>query len=172
MHTAIIEFDPLADAVRTAAEHDDLFLLFRRGLALFFIGGVHVGRGRGKLGGTGIHALVYRTHLGRMAPPARLLFRHSHQLRQTAIGKPLALPGAPGIGRGLFPAVFRDRLFGTDQIRDLRQKPGVDVTQIMNFLLAHAGTEGVGHMPDTFRARHAQRRGQPFAHLVLVLRRV
>ncbi len=63
---AIVELDALADAVRAAAEDDHLALSRRLGLAfgrvfaVALVAGIHVGRGRGELGGAGVDALVDR----------------------------------------------------------------------------------------------------------------
>src|SRR6202023_1846114 len=60
---AVVELDPLADAVGTAAEDDD-FLAFggiglagRRAVAAF-IGGIHVGRRAGEFRRTGVDTFV------------------------------------------------------------------------------------------------------------------
>jgi hypothetical protein len=56
---AIIELDPLADAVRTAAENDDPLLVARRRQFVFdFVGAVVIRRVGFELGRTGIDALV------------------------------------------------------------------------------------------------------------------
>ena len=67
VHAAIIKLDTLADAVWTAAQYHDFFLIAGGGFALFFVAGIHVsGVGR-KLGRTGVHAFVNRTHLQGLA---------------------------------------------------------------------------------------------------------
>ena len=111
VHAAVIELDALTDAVRPATEHDDLFLLLGRGLALLLVGGVHVGRGRGKLGGATVDALVHRPHLERVPPAAHLLLAHRQQLGQATIGEALALPGAQVGGRRLLLRRW-DRVLG------------------------------------------------------------
>ena len=65
---AIVELDALPDAVRPAAEDDDLAAVGRRGLALGlaeagrFVGRVHVGRHRLELGGAAVDPLEHRMH--------------------------------------------------------------------------------------------------------------
>ena len=49
VHAAVVELDALADAVRPAAQHHDLLLRRRLGLALFLVGRVHVGGVGGEL---------------------------------------------------------------------------------------------------------------------------
>ena len=73
---AIVELDALADAVRAAAEDHDLLLVGRRGLVggrageRRLVGRIHVGGGRGELGGAGVDALEHRPHAERAAPLA------------------------------------------------------------------------------------------------------
>src|SRR5690606_960367 len=53
MHAAVVKLDALADTVRATAQYHDLVAAGRIGLALFFIGRVHVGGVGGELGGAG-----------------------------------------------------------------------------------------------------------------------
>ena len=62
MHTAIIEFDALTDAIRAAAQHHDLVVCGGIRLALQLVGGIHVCGRRGKLRRAGIDALERRFH--------------------------------------------------------------------------------------------------------------
>ena len=71
---AIVELDALADAVRPAAEDDDLLLVGgraprRRSAARErrLVGRIHVGGGRGELGGAGVDPLEHRPHAERAA---------------------------------------------------------------------------------------------------------
>ena len=157
MHAAVIELDALADAVRAATEDDDLFLFLGLGFALLFIRGVHISRGRGELGGAGIHALVHRSHLGGVAPLAHLLFGDAEQLRQTTVGETLALPRAQAVGGRLAFALTLDLFLDLDQFRNLRQKPGVNVRECVDLLEVEALAEGIGQVPDALGAGNAQR---------------
>ncbi len=58
VHAAVVELDPLADAVRAAAEDHDLLFLRRPRLVFPVIGRVVVGRVGLELRGAGIHQLV------------------------------------------------------------------------------------------------------------------
>ena len=68
---AIVELDALADAVGAAAEDDDLLAVGRARLVgdgageRHLVGRVHVGGGRGELGGAGVDALVDRMDVER-----------------------------------------------------------------------------------------------------------
>ena len=69
---AVVELDPLADAVRTRAEDHHRVARVRRGLVLFLVGRVVVRRVRLELGGARVDALVDRTHAcARRAPRLR-----------------------------------------------------------------------------------------------------
>ncbi len=57
VHAAVVEFDPLADAVRARAQDDDLGTRGGRRLVLLFVCGVEVGRVGFELGGAGVHGL-------------------------------------------------------------------------------------------------------------------
>ena len=61
MHTAIIEFDSLADADGAAPDNHGLLPFQGQGLVLLVIGAVVIGCDRLKLCGTGINRLVNGT---------------------------------------------------------------------------------------------------------------
>ena len=94
MDAAVIEFNPLTDTVRATAQYHDLFLIGRVGFALVFISRVHISGVGGEFGGTGIHALVNRTHTQGMAALAHGLLGGLGQISQTAIREALALEEA------------------------------------------------------------------------------
>ena len=60
VHAAVVELDPLADAVGPAAEDDDALALAGQGLVLVLVGRVEVGRLGFELGGAGVDRLVDR----------------------------------------------------------------------------------------------------------------
>ncbi len=93
MDTAIVKFDPLADAVWPAAQDDhflavgDVCLAFRLVQAIAFIAGIHI-RGRaGKFACTGVDPLIDRADIQRMARLGHSRFFLTRQLRQTHVGK-------------------------------------------------------------------------------------
>ena len=65
MDAAVIEFDTLPDAVRPAAQNDDLLavarigLVFRLAKARGFVGRIHVGRDRLEFGSTAVDPLEH-----------------------------------------------------------------------------------------------------------------
>ena len=131
MHAAVVELDALADAVRAAAQHHDLLLVGRLGLALVLVGRVHVGGVGRELGGAGVHALVHRAHAQGAALVAHRPCRWSSA-------------GAPGGGRRS-PCCLSVRSVGSsmsssvvvsssssifDDLLDLHQEPRVDLGQV------------------------------------------
>ena len=84
-----------ADTVRPAAQHHHFRpVVGRVGLALFFIGGVHVGGVGGEFRRAGIHALVHRMQAVAVAQLANFALGDAGQLGQTGIGEALAFQGA------------------------------------------------------------------------------
>ena len=87
---AIVELDALADAVRPAAEDDDL--LARRDLRLgarlagegHLVGRVHVGGGRGEFGRACVDALVDRVHAEPVAQRGDVRLRRCSSARRGA----------------------------------------------------------------------------------------
>ena len=79
VHAAVVELDPLADAVGAGAEDHHLGPVVRLALVLLAEGRVEVGGGRRELGGAGVDPLVD-------APHARLLRRgRASELRLRAV---------------------------------------------------------------------------------------
>src|SRR5690606_41579422 len=60
--TAIVELNPLPDAVGATAKNDDLLAISGCRFAFVLVGRVHVGGFGGELGCAGIDALVHRAH--------------------------------------------------------------------------------------------------------------
>ena len=94
---AIVELDALADAVRAAAENDDLVFVRRRRLIggaageRRLVGRIHVGGRRGEFGGAGVDALEHRAHAERAAARGDLVGREPGQPAEPRIGKAHAL---------------------------------------------------------------------------------
>ena len=133
---AIVEFDALADAVRAAAENDDLFA--RRGARLAgrdagerrLIGRIHIGRRRGEFGRAGVDALEDRAHVqacGAAPPPPPRACRSARPAAHRKSPPPSAcadwrrLSGRP---KSL------DLLFQLDDFAHARDEPGVDLAGV------------------------------------------
>src|SRR5690606_29705376 len=156
VHAAVVELDALPDTVGAAAEHDDFLAVGRLRLALVFVRGIHVRGAGGELGRAGIDALVHGTHIELVAQLADLGFGGIQQERQAAIGEPHALElpqrGVVEVGQRL----LFERQFDVDDFLDLRQEPGVDAGDVVDFVEGEPLREGVAHVPDALGARFAQ----------------
>ena len=93
VHTTVIKLDALANSIGAAAKHHDFFLVGGRGFALFFVGGVHVGRVRGEFSSTGVYALENRAHIHGVASITNRLLGGFQLFGQATIGKTFLLQG-------------------------------------------------------------------------------
>ena len=125
---AIVELDALADAVRPAAQDDDLLLVgrlafaFRRRADRRFIGRIHVGRERREFGGAGVDALEHRPHAElRRARRARLFRLCPVSVARRASEKPIALSRRRPSASSGRPS---SRHFASRRRRWLRSRPG------------------------------------------------
>ena len=162
VYTAVVEFDALANPVRATTDHHDLVAITGVRLALFLIGGVHVGGVGGKLGGTGIHPLVDRTDVQIVAQLAQADFRDAQQLGQTGIGEALALEAEQ---RGLIDVSLAgrlQRLLFPDQILDLHQVPGINLGVLEHVIHGVTGPERIADVPDAFGTGHVEFADQGF----------
>uniref|UniRef100_A0A0N4ZAF6 NAD-specific glutamate dehydrogenase n=1 Tax=Parastrongyloides trichosuri TaxID=131310 RepID=A0A0N4ZAF6_PARTI len=160
---AVVELDALADAVGTAAEDDGFLLVRRGGFALGdlaqgagLIGRIHIGGGRGELGGAGVDALEHRAHAERATGGAHGGFGRTGQLGQTGVGEALGLELAEvDLGRG--QALDADVTLGPDQVGDLAQEPGLIRAGGVDLFDRQAVAEGLGDDADAVRGRLAER---------------
>ncbi len=156
VHTAVVEFDALADAVRAAAEDHDLLAVGRVGLALFIVGRVHIGRVGGELGRAGVDPLVHRADAQRVAALAHLLVGAVHQEGQAAVREALLLELVQGRLVDRLELLGVQPKFDVDDLLDLHQEPRVDLGQLVHFFHGEALGEGVAHVPDAVRTGLAQ----------------
>ena len=157
VHAAIVELDALADAVRPAAEDDDLLPAGRRRLALLLVGRVQIGRGGGELGGAGVHALEHRTDAGLQPGLAHDVFLDAEQRGQAAVGEALALEGAHG-RRPAAAACPRHARGASHRIRSsiCARNHWIDAGQLADLGAGQPVAEGVGHVQQPVGARHPQ----------------
>ncbi len=132
MHAAVVELDPLPDAVRARAQDHDGVARVGTCLVLFLVGRVVV-RGVGlELGGAGVDALVDGVH---RAVCPHLVLRASGEVGDLGVGEPHALGvedrGRPGLHR---PAHL-------DDLGDAVAEPRVDARRAGHLV-------GVGTRPD------------------------
>ncbi len=162
MHTAVIELDALTDPVGATTDHHDLLAVAGVRLALFLIGGVHVGGVGSKFGGAGIHSLVHRADIQIVAQLAQAHLGDAQQFRQAGIGEALALETEQGglINVGLTGTL--QRLLFPDQVLNLHQVPGIHVGMLVQVLHRHSRPESVADVPDAVGTGHVQFAGQGF----------
>ncbi len=96
---AVVELDPLADAVRPRPEDDDARLLaVRTGLVFLAPGRVEVVRGRLDLRGARVHAAVGRADTARPAGAANVVLACLPRLRQIRVRPAQPLEAQPVLG--------------------------------------------------------------------------
>ena len=156
MHAAVVEFDALADTVRTAAQDHDLVTGRRVGLALLLVGRVQVRSVGGELGRTGVDTLVDREHFQLVAVTTQVLVGDTQQLGQPLVREALALEAQHQRLVDVGQAQGLDLLFFLDQVFHLHQEPVIDTGQGVDFVAAHARTQGVSHVPDALGTRNGQ----------------
>ena len=170
MAAAIVELDPLPDPVRAAAEDDDLFALRRVGFASRLagerrlVGRIHVGRGRGELGGAGVDALEHRLNA---EPPARggdVGFGLAGKRRKARVREAARLQGSH-IARVRRQAMSAHPAFERDDLGDPLEEPGVDLAALVDLVDAHAQAHRLRHFEQAIGRRLADRGAQ---HVVVV----
>ncbi len=161
MAAAIVELDALADAVRPAAEDDDLLAVRRRALVRRvacerrLVGRVHVGRGRGEFRRAGVDALEHRAHVELVALGGGFRLGQAGENRKPGIGKAHGLQRAHA-ERMRRQAVGADLGFHVDDAAHLRQEPRIDLAGIEDLLVGPAKPHRLRHLQDAVRRRRAQ----------------
>ena len=139
MNAAIVEFDPLADPIRSAAEDHDLFAFARIGLAfghvepVALVARIHVGSERGELGRASVDALVDRPQIEPAAArrhrrlvepgePGKASIRKAHLLQPQQAGLVIRQP------------VPVHLLLDRDDLGDALQKPSIELAAGVNLV--------------------------------------
>src|SRR5690606_20908778 len=151
VHTAVIKFDALANAVRATTKHHDLITAARVRFALFIVGRVHVRGAGGKLRRTGIDALVHRADIPLVTSCPNVRFLDAQQRSQAYIGKALALEAIQGVLVERTEGAPRQRLLFANQVLDLHQEPVIDLGQLVQLFHRITGTERITEYPDAIR---------------------
>ena len=130
MTAAVIEFNSLPDAVRTAAQDDDFFLGRWRRFVLFFVSGVEVGRVAFEFGSAGIHSFVNGLDAELLALVANLFLSASAvetpDASEPSIGKSHPLRVAQNFGGKRFHRLLFKLQLHVVNLFELVQKPGID----------------------------------------------
>ena len=151
MNAAIVKLNTLTDTVRSTAQHHDLFLVGRLGLALILVGRVHISCIGRKLGRTGIDPLVDRTNAELVATLTHRGFTSFGQMRQTTVSKTFALQETQLFCGQRRKITFFDFQLKVNELLDLNQEPRINLRQVKDFLDRHADTEGISNVPQAIR---------------------
>ena len=146
VHAAIVEFDALPDAVGTAAEHDDLFLIGHLAFidAAAFEGAVEIRRFGFEFRRTGVHHFIHPANAGCLAFFVHFVFRAMlHDLADLLITETHMLGFKQQFGRKGIEFVFGDLLFEVDDLLDLEDEPAVDICRLYDALDADAHHQGI-----------------------------
>ncbi len=141
MHTAVVELDALADAVRARSENDDLLAVAVANLVGVFVGRVVVRRGGLELGGAGIDRLERGVHSGCEASGTHLGLGDAPQVGELRIGEaellgPLEAPRRDRIER---QRLEMGPLLGDH--RHLVEEPRIDCGGREDLVEAHTPTQ-------------------------------
>ena len=167
MHAAVIELDPLADAVGAAAQNHDLPPGGGIGLAFLFVGRVQIGRRGRELCGAGVHALVDRVQAELAPPAAHVMLLARHQMPDAGIGKSLAFQRPQPWELQAVEALLAQPCLLPDQVLDLRQEPGIDLGGVERLLERPAGPKRVSDVQDPGRAGPPKLVREPVARLLV-----
>ncbi len=152
---AVVELDPLADAVGAAPEDHDLPAARRLRLAFPLVGRVEVRRVGLELGGAGVDPLVDRLDLLGRATLPHLGLGGAGELRQAHVGeaRALGLPEALAGERRTSAGLGLDPLLEIHDLLELREKPGVDPGHAVDVFVAPTEVEGALHVEDPVGVR-------------------
>ena len=156
MHAAIVEFDPLSDAVRPASQDHDLLAIRRGGFTLVLVGRVEIGRMRLELGGTGIHSLVDRPYVQAMTQGTHFVLALAPEFRQALVREAHSL-GLTQPGLTLARVCTAKVLLGAHDFLHAPEKPGIDPRAAMDLLHRNAPAHGLGNGPRAPGSGHVHR---------------
>ena len=146
VHAAIVEFNSLTDAVRSAAEDNDLLLRGGFRLVLPLVRRVVVGGIRLEFGRTGIDRLVHGNDTHRLAPGPHGHLVGFHKMGKLAVGEPVLfrLEQESVVKR---PALS-DLLFQIDDLPDVVEEPWIDRRHTVEFVDREAELKSVPERED------------------------
>ena len=169
MDAAVVEFDPLADSIRTSSEDEDLRFLGWSGFVVFHIvGGVVVGGICLKFSRAGINQAIGGVNLHLFAPcpngagSGHKLFGGSWKdsgevdIRQTCLS---GLKEKGKGGRVSEPTLFFDRLGDFCNLFQVIQEPWVDFSNFVDSFDRPSLVEGVADIPNSGGMRCAELNG-------------
>ena len=145
---AIVELDALADAVRPAAENDDLAIVGGARLAgrsadeRRLIGRIHISGGRSEFRRAGVDALEHRTHVEPVTQGAHLVLGLARERGEAHVGKACRFQHAQA-RRIARQAMLADLVFEVHDLLEASDEPWVDLAGFEDLLAAHAHAQGL-----------------------------
>ena len=149
MAAAIVKLDPLTNPVRAAAQDHDLFGIRRAGFTFHiahrggFVGGIHIGCLRLKLGGAGVDPFEHGRDAEIAARAADLGLIPAGQFGKAGIGKAHHFQLAQA-GGGHGQARFAHLGLGVDDFADAVQEPRVKGGGGDDFVIGQTKAHGLG----------------------------
>src|SRR6266496_4200975 len=134
MATAIIEFDPLADSVRSRTKNHDLRSIGRLGLIFLFKGRVEIGGVGFKLRAAGVDALVNWNQAKVFSISSDLVFAPLCQISKTAIRQGGFLECAQQVERNVFQLPAFNLLLDFHYLLELIQEPRINARETINLV--------------------------------------
>ncbi len=163
MAAAVVEFDALAYAVGAAAQNQHLGLVADFDFAAALVGGIEIGSVGLELAGAGIHQIVGGLDAGFAPYSPYVGLRPFPHFGQLPVRKAVFLCLAQNLGQfGIgwrhvaFYAKIADSFLHLHNVVKLADKPGVNARGPEDFVLAHAGKQGVAHCENPAGIGHAQ----------------
>ena len=160
MHAAVVELDPLADTVRSAAQDHDPVTVARSDLALVLPGGVVVGGLGLELGGAGVHQLVGGLDAQVAPGGAHLGGLHAAGGGDLRVGVAQALGLAQQVRAELLRAQATLEL---DQLAHVLEEPGIHRGRLEELLQGPARAQGLVQVDQPLGVGGAQQRGKDLA---------
>ena len=147
MHATVVEFDALANAVGTAAQHHNFLLVGDHTFVGFFLKSAVVVRGQGReFCRTRVHQLVNPGDAFLVTTAVHFAFEAVQDVCNLPVGVPLALGFPQGL-RGQFPnGVLRQFLFKHHELLNLTKEPRINFGGFENAPEWDAQLEGVVYM--------------------------
>src|SRR2546422_10477933 len=162
---AVVELDALADAIRSAAEDDDLRLRVRIRLARRFVRAVQIRRERLELRRARVDALVHRRQAHRRPSISDRRLRRVECERELFIAKTGALQAAHVVGREAVETSVRGRAPHGGNLGELAQEPRIDLRDLVDLVEVPATIDGAEQIPHATIGRNREPLAQ--RHIVL-----
>src|SRR5690606_17759894 len=106
--------------------------------------------------GTGIHPFINRTEIEQVPSGPDRILAAAKQDRQATVRKAVAFQSAKCCIIERIQLLSGKELFLSDQILDLRQKPGIDSGKFLNFSKRQTTAKSIGDIPQAIRTRITQ----------------